>query len=92
MKVLWTDGAHTAAATTYAAISSAVSGADSLSRPAGSGRMSMTHPGSQSAASPMPPADLVPRSECKYEGLCPAGPLSAIGSRDTIDLLADLLA
>jgi hypothetical protein len=36
----------------------------------------------------MPPADPVPRSECRYEGLCPAGPLSAIGSRDTIDLLA----
>jgi hypothetical protein len=37
----------------------------------------------------MPPADPVPRSEHRYEGLCPAGPLSAIGSRDTIDLLAD---
>ena len=37
----------------------------------------------------MPPADPVPRSECKYEGLCPAGPLSVICSRDTIDLLAD---
>jgi hypothetical protein len=37
----------------------------------------------------MPPADPVPMSECRYEGLCPAGPLSAIGSRDTIDLLAD---
>ncbi len=37
----------------------------------------------------MPPADPVPRSECKYEGPCPAGPLSVIGSRDTIDLLAD---
>ena len=36
----------------------------------------------------MPPADPVPRSECRYEGLCPAGPLSAICSRDTIDLLA----
>ena len=36
----------------------------------------------------MPPADPVPRSECKYEGPCPAGPLSVIGSRDTIDLLA----
>jgi hypothetical protein len=31
----------------------------------------------------------VPTSECRYQGLCPAGPLSAIGSRDTIDLLAD---
>ena len=28
-------------------------------------------------------------SECRYEGLCPAGPSSAIGSRDTIDPLAD---
>ena len=37
----------------------------------------------------MPPADPLPRSECRYEGLCPAGPSSAIGSRDTIDLLAD---
>ena len=37
----------------------------------------------------MPPADPVPMSECRYEGLCPAGPSSAIGSRDTIDLLAE---
>ena len=36
----------------------------------------------------MRPADPVPRSECRYQGLCPAGPLSAIGSRDTIDLPA----
>jgi len=36
----------------------------------------------------MPPADPVPRSEYRYEGLCPAGPLSAIGSRDAINLLA----
>ncbi len=27
-------------------------------------------------------------SECRYEGLCPAGPSSAIGSQDTIDLPA----
>jgi hypothetical protein len=76
----------------HAGISPAVSGADPLSRPAGSDRISMTHPGSRSAASPMPPADPVPRSECKYEGLCPAGPLSAIGSRDTIGLLGIILA
>lgn len=31
----------------------------------------------------------MPTSECRYQGLCPAGPLSAIGSRDIIDLLAD---
>ena len=37
----------------------------------------------------MPPADPVPRSECRYEGLCSAGPSSASSSRDTIDLFAD---
>ena len=37
----------------------------------------------------MPPADPAPRSERRYEGLCPAGPSSAIGSRNTIDPLAD---
>jgi len=37
----------------------------------------------------MPPADPAPRSERRYEGLCPAGPSSAIGSQNTIDPLAD---
>ena len=37
----------------------------------------------------MPLADPAPMSECRYEGLCPAGPSSEIGSRDTIDLLAE---
>src|SRR5215831_21228545 len=47
--VLCTDGAHTAAATTYLAVSSAVDGTGLAGGPSGSGTASMAPPGARQA-------------------------------------------